>query len=78
MCAAMADTALMSIPGQFDPVPTPREVTPREDGRVDLIGLPKKQIADQLEVPPGTIMSRLARGKAWLRKRLGCLASVSQ
>ena len=30
----MADTPLMTIPGQFDPVPTPREVTPRADGRV--------------------------------------------
>ncbi|MEQ1498487.1 MAG: 23S rRNA (adenine(2503)-C(2))-methyltransferase RlmN [Novosphingobium sp.] len=40
----MADTALMPIPGQIDPVPTPRAVTPREDGRLDLIGLPKSQI----------------------------------
>ncbi|MBN8500744.1 MAG: 23S rRNA (adenine(2503)-C(2))-methyltransferase RlmN [Sphingomonadales bacterium] len=42
----MADTALMPIPGQFDPVPTPREVTPREDGRVDLIGLPRARITE--------------------------------
>ena len=42
----MADTALMSIPGQIDPVPTPRDVTPREDGRVDLIGLPRPRIAE--------------------------------
>lgn len=49
MCAAMADTALMPIPGMIDPVPTPREVTPREDGRVDLIGLPKKSIAALFE-----------------------------
>ena len=42
----MADTALMSIPGQIDPVPAPRDITPREDGRVDLIGLPKKRIAE--------------------------------
>ncbi|MCW1402375.1 23S rRNA (adenine(2503)-C(2))-methyltransferase RlmN [Novosphingobium sp. MW5] len=45
----MADTALMPIPGMIDPVPTPREVTPREDGRVDLIGLPKKAIAALFE-----------------------------
>jgi 23S rRNA (adenine2503-C2)-methyltransferase len=45
----MADTALMPIPGQFDPVPTPRDVTPREDGRVDLLGLPKKRIAELFE-----------------------------
>ncbi|MFN3517458.1 MAG: 23S rRNA (adenine(2503)-C(2))-methyltransferase RlmN [Novosphingobium sp.] len=45
----MADTALMPIPGQIDPVPTPREVTPREDGRVDLIGLPRQRIRDLFE-----------------------------
>ena len=37
----MADTALMPIPGLIDPVPTPRGITARADGRVDLIGLPK-------------------------------------
>ena len=42
----MADTPLMPIPGNFDPVPTPRDVTPREDGRVDLIGLPRPRIAE--------------------------------
>lgn len=45
----MADTALMSIPGQIDPVPTPRDVTPREDGRVDLIGLPRPRIRELFE-----------------------------
>ena len=35
----MADTSLMPIPGHVDPVPVPRDVTPRVDGRVDLIGL---------------------------------------
>ncbi|PLK26422.1 23S rRNA (adenine(2503)-C(2))-methyltransferase RlmN [Novosphingobium sp. TH158] len=45
----MADTAFMSIPGMIDPVPTPREVTPREDGRVDLLGLPRKAIAALFE-----------------------------
>ena len=45
----MADTALMSIPGQIDPVPVARDITPREDGRVDLIGLPKKRIAELFE-----------------------------
>ncbi|MBX9663473.1 23S rRNA (adenine(2503)-C(2))-methyltransferase RlmN [Novosphingobium sp.] len=34
----------MPIPGLIDPVPVPREVTPRADGRVDLIGLSRKQI----------------------------------
>lgn len=42
----MADTALMSIPGQVDPVPVARDITPREDGRVDLIGLPKARIRE--------------------------------
>ncbi|KWV96325.1 MULTISPECIES: 23S rRNA (adenine(2503)-C(2))-methyltransferase RlmN [unclassified Erythrobacter] len=42
----MADTTLMSIPGQVDPVPVARDITPREDGRVDLIGLPKERIRE--------------------------------
>jgi 23S rRNA (adenine2503-C2)-methyltransferase len=37
--------APMPIPGHIDPVPVPREVTPRADGRVDLIGLSRAQIA---------------------------------
>ncbi len=40
----MADTALMPIPGQLDPVPVARDITPRADGRADLLGLPKDQI----------------------------------
>ncbi|HQP94333.1 MAG TPA: 23S rRNA (adenine(2503)-C(2))-methyltransferase RlmN, partial [Thermoanaerobaculia bacterium] len=31
------------------PVPTPRDVTPREDGRVDLIGLPRPRIRELFE-----------------------------
>ncbi len=42
----MPDTALMPIAGQIDPVPVARDITPREDGRVDLIGLPKARIAE--------------------------------
>lgn len=45
----MADTALMSIPGQIDPVPVARDITPREDGRVDLLGLPKARIKELFE-----------------------------
>ena len=41
----MADTALMPIPGLIDPVPVARDITPRADGRVDLIGLPRERIA---------------------------------
>lgn len=46
MRAAMADTALMPIPGQVDPVPVARDITPRADGRADLIGLPRTRIAE--------------------------------
>src|SRR5690606_7786496 len=46
--AAMADTALMPIPGQMDPVPVARDITPRADGRVDLLGLPHQRIAELL------------------------------
>jgi len=42
----MADTNLMPIPGHIDPVPVPRDVTPRADGRVDLLGLPRPRIAE--------------------------------
>ena len=42
----MADTTLMTIPGQVDPVPVARDITPREDGRIDLIGLPKSRIRE--------------------------------
>ncbi|MEC7818114.1 MAG: 23S rRNA (adenine(2503)-C(2))-methyltransferase RlmN [Pseudomonadota bacterium] len=40
----MADTNLMSIPGQIDPVPVARDITPRADGRTDLLGLSKDRI----------------------------------
>jgi len=42
----MADTDLMPIPGQVDPVPVARDITPRADGRIDLIGLPKERIRE--------------------------------
>jgi 23S rRNA (adenine2503-C2)-methyltransferase len=50
----MADTNLMPIPGHIDPVPLPRAdvvegVTPRDDGRVDLLGLPRLRIAALFE-----------------------------
>lgn len=45
----MVQTALMPIPGNIDPLPVPRDITPREDGRVDLLGLPKKRIAELFE-----------------------------
>ncbi|GAM06140.1 50S rRNA methyltransferase [Novosphingobium sp. MBES04] len=44
----------MTIPGPNEPMPVPRPtlvdgVTPREDGRTDLIGLPKTRIAELFE-----------------------------
>ncbi|WP_353228334.1 23S rRNA (adenine(2503)-C(2))-methyltransferase RlmN [Novosphingobium sp.] len=39
-------TPLMTIPGHIDPVPVPREVTPRADGRVDLVGLSRLGLID--------------------------------
>ena len=42
----MADTMITSMPiaGHFDPVPVPRAITPRADGRLDLMGLSTPQI----------------------------------
>jgi len=45
----MADTQLMQIPGHIDPLPVARDITPREDGRVDVMGLPKKDISALFE-----------------------------
>ena len=39
----------MSIPGLIDPVPTTRDLTPRADGRLDLMGLPRPRIAELFE-----------------------------
>jgi 23S rRNA (adenine2503-C2)-methyltransferase len=41
-------TPTMQIPGHIDPVPVPRGVPARADGRVDLIGLSRPQIRDAL------------------------------
>ncbi|MBA4164012.1 MAG: 23S rRNA (adenine(2503)-C(2))-methyltransferase RlmN [Erythrobacter sp.] len=45
----MVDTDLMPIPGLVDPLPVARAITPRADGRIDLIGLPKAAIRDLFE-----------------------------
>ncbi|QIK79972.1 23S rRNA (adenine(2503)-C(2))-methyltransferase RlmN [Sphingomonas piscis] len=39
----------MPIPGAVDPVPVKRVISPRADGRVDLVGLSKDQIRAELE-----------------------------
>ncbi len=68
----MADTALMQIPGNTDPVTVPRDITPREDGRVDLIGLPRKRIAELFEAAGLDPKAAKLRGKQvfhWLYHR---------
>jgi 23S rRNA (adenine2503-C2)-methyltransferase len=42
-------TTLMPIPGHIDPVPVPRELKPRADGRIDLLGLTKLDLRMALE-----------------------------
>jgi len=44
VAAMNAPQPLMQIPGGIDPVPVPRAVTPRADGRVDLIGLSRDEL----------------------------------
>ncbi len=41
----MTASELMPIPGLIDPVPVARAITPRADGRIDLMGLPRPVIA---------------------------------
>jgi 23S rRNA (adenine2503-C2)-methyltransferase len=36
----------MTIPGQVDPVPVARDITPRADGRIDLMGIARARICD--------------------------------
>jgi 23S rRNA (adenine2503-C2)-methyltransferase len=45
----VTQTPLIPLPGQFDPVPVPRGLTPRADGRLDLVGLPRARIAELFE-----------------------------
>ncbi len=45
----MTDTPLMPIPGNIDPLPVAREVTPRDDGRIDVLGLSRPRIAALFE-----------------------------
>jgi 23S rRNA (adenine2503-C2)-methyltransferase len=45
----MSDTNLMTIPGLVDPVPAARDITPRSDGRIDLIGLSAARIRELFE-----------------------------
>ena len=45
----LAQSITMPLPGHIDPVPVPRAIVPRTDGRTDLIGLPKGEIRAALE-----------------------------
>ncbi|PZT88484.1 MAG: 23S rRNA (adenine(2503)-C(2))-methyltransferase RlmN [Citromicrobium sp.] len=45
----MANSTLMSIPGKIDPVPVARDITPRDDGRVDLTGLHRTRLIELFE-----------------------------
>ena len=45
----MTDTNLMTRPGTIDPVPAPRDITARDDGRIDLIGLSRDRIRELFE-----------------------------
>ncbi|WP_260929576.1 23S rRNA (adenine(2503)-C(2))-methyltransferase RlmN [Novosphingobium sp. 9] len=70
-------SAQMPIPGHIDPVPVPRPtlvdgVTPREDGRIDVLGLPKKRIAELFEAAGLDAKAAKLRGKQvyhWLYHR---------
>src|SRR3546814_14158933 len=62
----------MPIPGAIDPVPVPRAVTPREDGRVDLMGLSRPQIGGALEEAGLAVKQAKLRSKQlvhWLSHR---------
>ncbi len=67
-----ADTSLMPIPGAVDPVPVPRAVKPRADGKVDLVGLSKDQIRAALETAGLDPKQAKLRGKQiwhWIYNR---------
>jgi 23S rRNA (adenine2503-C2)-methyltransferase len=62
----------MQIPGHIDPVPVPRDVAPRPDGRVDLIGLPKPEIRAALEAAGMELKQAKLRAKQlwhWMYNR---------
>src|SRR5438128_4998090 len=76
-----ADTSLMPIPGPVDPVPVPRPVTPRADGRAELVGLTKDQIRAELEAAGLEPKQAKLRGKQiwhWIYNRgVGDFAAMS-
>jgi 23S rRNA (adenine2503-C2)-methyltransferase len=61
-----ADTAIMPIPGPVDPVPVPRAVKPRADGRSELVGLPKDAIRASFESAGlGSRQAKLRAKQVW-------------
>jgi 23S rRNA (adenine2503-C2)-methyltransferase len=74
MGAVMQSAAnlVMPIPGLIDPVPVPRAVTPRADGRTDLLGLSRPQIKAVLEEAGLDVKAAKLRAKQlfhWLYHR---------
>ena len=68
----MTSTPIMSLPGNIDPVPVPRKVTPRSDGRIDLIGLTRTQLAELFAAAGLEARAAKLRGKQvfhWLYHR---------
>src|SRR5580765_1927251 len=67
-----ADTSLMPIPGPIDPVPVPRAVTARADGRIELVGLSKDLIRRELEAADLEVRQAKLRAKQvwhWIYNR---------
>ncbi len=68
----MTSTPIMPLPGNVDPVPVPREVTPRADGRIDLIGLTRARLAELFATAGLEAKAAKLRGKQvfhWLYHR---------
>jgi 23S rRNA (adenine2503-C2)-methyltransferase len=57
-------TAAMTIPGAINPVSVPRAMTPRADGRVDLVGLDKAEMAAALTAA-GIANPKLRAKQVW-------------
>ena len=67
-----ADTSLMPIPGPVDPVPVPRAATPRVDGLVELVGLPREAIRAAMEgagLEPRQAKLRAKQAWHWIYNR---------
>jgi 23S rRNA (adenine2503-C2)-methyltransferase len=76
-----ADTTLMPIAGAIDPVPVPRALAARADGRVELVGLSKEQIRAEFEavgLEPRQAKLRAKQVWHWIYNRgVGDFAAMS-